>query len=100
MAHYLSTHDYPTLCSIIDKALIVERLRLEYLEVRGSKSKCTDQPGCSGPPQRQRTGYSQGHQTQQRHHSTQSQPQSRANPREMGTDQLETKTTTAVNRQS
>jgi hypothetical protein len=28
----------------------------------------------------QRTGYTQGHQTQQGHHATQSQPQSRANP--------------------
>jgi hypothetical protein len=80
MAHHLSAHDCPTLRSIIDKALIVERSRLEYMEVRGSKSKRTDQAGRSGPPQRQRTGYSQGHQTQQRHYSTQSQPQSRANP--------------------
>jgi hypothetical protein len=80
MAHHLSAHDYPTLRSSIDKALIVERSRLEYLEVRGGKSKRTDQAGRSGPPQRQRTGYSQGHQTQQRHHATQSQPQSRANP--------------------
>jgi hypothetical protein len=80
MAHHLSAHDCPTLRSIIDKALIIERSRLEYMEVRGSKLKCTDQAGRSGPPQGQRTGYSQGHQTQQRHHSTQSQPQSRANP--------------------
>jgi hypothetical protein len=80
MAHHLSAHDCPTLRSIIDKALIIEKSRLEYMEVVGSKSKHTDQAGHSGPPQRQRTGYSQGHQTQQRHHSTQSQPQSRANP--------------------
>jgi hypothetical protein len=72
MAHHLSAHDCPTLRSIIDKALIVERSRLEYMEVRGSKSKCTDQAGRSSPPQRQRTGYTQGHQTQQRHHATQS----------------------------
>jgi hypothetical protein len=50
------------------------------MEVRGSKTKRTDQAGRSGPPQRERTGYTQGHQTQQRHHATQSQPQSRANP--------------------
>jgi hypothetical protein len=80
MAHHLAVHDCPTLRSIIDKALIVERSRLEYMEVRGSKSKRTNQAGRLGSPQRQRTGYSQGHQTQQRHHSTQSQPQSRANP--------------------
>jgi hypothetical protein len=80
LAHHLSAHDCRTLRSIINKALIVERSRLEYMEVRGSKSKRTDQAGCSGPPQRQRTGYSQGHQTQQRHHSTQSQSQSKANP--------------------
>jgi hypothetical protein len=50
MAHHLSAHDCPTLRSIIDKALIVERSRLEYMEVRGSKSKRTDQAGRSGPP--------------------------------------------------
>jgi hypothetical protein len=50
MAHYLAAHDCPMLRSIIDKALIVERSRLEYMEVCGSKSKCTDQAGCSGPP--------------------------------------------------
>jgi hypothetical protein len=32
----LSAHNFPTLRSIIDKALIVERSRLEYMEVRGS----------------------------------------------------------------
>jgi hypothetical protein len=42
MAHHLSAHDYPTLRSIIDKALIVERSRLEYMEVQRSKSKRTD----------------------------------------------------------
>jgi hypothetical protein len=58
IAHHLSAHDCPTLRSIIDKALIIERSMLEYLEVRGSKSKHTDQAGRLGPPQRQRTGYS------------------------------------------
>jgi hypothetical protein len=46
MAHHLAAHDCPTLRSIIDKALIVERSRLEYVEyveVRGSKTKRTDQ---------------------------------------------------------
>jgi hypothetical protein len=52
MAHHLSEHDCPTLLSIIDKALIVERSRLEYMEVCGSKSKHTDQAGRLGPPQR------------------------------------------------
>jgi hypothetical protein len=52
MAHHLAGHDCPTLRSIIDKALIVERSRLEYVEVRGSKSKRTDQAGHSGPPER------------------------------------------------
>jgi hypothetical protein len=32
MAHHLSAHDYPTLRSIIDKALIIERSRLEYMD--------------------------------------------------------------------
>jgi hypothetical protein len=72
MAHHFSTHDCSTLRSIIDKALIIERSRLEYMEVRRSKSKCTDQAGRSGPPQRQRTGYAQGHQSQPRHYATQS----------------------------
>jgi hypothetical protein len=72
MAHHLSAHDCPTLRCIIDKALIIERSRLKYMEVRGSKSKCTDQVGRSGPPQRQRIGYSQVHQSQSRHYSTQS----------------------------
>jgi hypothetical protein len=80
MAHHLSAHDCPTLRSIIDKALIVERLRLEYMEVRGSKSKRTDQAGRSGPPQSQRTGYAQGHQSQPRHYTTQSQQQNGTNP--------------------
>jgi hypothetical protein len=48
----LSAHDCPTLRSIIDKALIVEWSRLEYMEVCGSKSKRTDQAERSGPPQR------------------------------------------------
>jgi hypothetical protein len=80
MAHHLFAHDCPTLRSIIDKALIVERSRLEYMEVCGSKSKRTDQAGRSGPPQRQRTGYAQGHQSQPRHYTTQSQQQNRTNP--------------------
>jgi hypothetical protein len=80
MTHHLSAHDCPTLRSIIDKALIVERSRLEYMEVRGSKSKRTDQAGRSGPPRRQRTGYSRGHQSQPRHYCTQSQQQNRTNP--------------------
>jgi hypothetical protein len=63
MAHHLAAHDCPTLRSIIDKALIVERSRLEYVEVRGSKTKRTDQAGHSSPPQRQRTGFPQGHQS-------------------------------------
>jgi hypothetical protein len=42
MAHHLSSHVCPTLRSNIDKALIVEGSRLEYMEVRGSKSKRTD----------------------------------------------------------
>jgi hypothetical protein len=50
------------------------------MEVRGSKSKGTDQAGRSGPPQRQRTCYSQGHQSQPRHYSNQSQQQNRTNP--------------------
>jgi hypothetical protein len=50
MAHHLSVHDCLTLRSIIDKALIVERSRLEYMEVHGSKSERTDQAGRSGPP--------------------------------------------------
>jgi hypothetical protein len=53
----LSAHDCPMLRFIIDKALIVERSRLEYMEVCGSKSKRTDQARHSRPPQRQRTGY-------------------------------------------
>jgi hypothetical protein len=64
MAHHLSAHDCPTLRSIIDKALIVERSSLEYMEIRGSMSKRTYQAGRSGPPQRQRTCYAQGQQTQ------------------------------------
>jgi hypothetical protein len=63
MAHHLSSHDCLMLRSIIDKALIIDRSRLEYIEVRGSKSKRTNQAGRSGPPQRQRTGNSQGHQS-------------------------------------
>jgi hypothetical protein len=50
MAHHLSTHDCSTLRSIIDKALLVERSRLEYMAVQRSKSKRTDQAGHSGPP--------------------------------------------------
>jgi hypothetical protein len=46
----LSAHDFSTLRSIIDKALIVERSRLEYMEVHGSKSKRTDRAGRSGAP--------------------------------------------------
>jgi hypothetical protein len=80
MAHHMSVHDCPTLRSIINKALIIERSRLEYMEVRRSKSKHTDQAGCSCPSQRQRTCYSQGHQSQSRHYSTQSQQQNRTNP--------------------
>jgi hypothetical protein len=80
MAHHLAVHDCPTLCSIIDKALIIERSRLEYVEVFGSKTKRTDQAGCSSPPQRQRIGFSQGHQSQPRHYSTQPQQQNRTNP--------------------
>jgi hypothetical protein len=61
MTHHLAVHDCPTLLSIIDMALIVERSRLEYVEVCGSKMKRTDQVGRSGPPYRQRTGFPQGH---------------------------------------
>jgi hypothetical protein len=50
MAHHLSAHDCPTLLSIIDKALIIQRSRLEYMEVRKSKLKRTNQVGRSGPP--------------------------------------------------
>jgi hypothetical protein len=50
VAHHLAAHDCPTLRSIIDKALIVERSRLEYVEVRRRKTKHTDQAGRSGPP--------------------------------------------------
>jgi hypothetical protein len=71
MAHHLAAHDCPTLRSIIDKALIVERLSLEYVEVQGSKKKRTAQAGRSGPPQRQRTDFPSGHQSQLRHYSTQ-----------------------------
>jgi hypothetical protein len=42
MAHHLAAHNCLTLRSIIDKALIIERSRLVYVEVRGSKSKRTD----------------------------------------------------------
>jgi hypothetical protein len=80
MAHHLAVHDCPMLRSIIDKALIVERSRLEYVEVCGSKKKHTDQAGRSGPPQRQKTGFPQGHQSQPRHYSTQPQQQNRTNP--------------------
>jgi hypothetical protein len=80
MAHHLAAHDCPTLRSIIDKALIVERSRLEYVEVRGSKKMHTYKAGHSGPPQRQRTGFPQGHQSQLRHYSTQPQQQNRTNP--------------------
>jgi hypothetical protein len=52
MAHHLAAHDCPRLRSMIDKTLIVERSRLEYVEVRGSKTKRTYQAGCSGPSQR------------------------------------------------
>jgi hypothetical protein len=79
MAHHLAAHDYPTLRSIIDKALIVERSRLEYVVVRGSKTKRTDQARRSGPPQRQRIGFPHGHQSQPRHYSTQPQQQNRTN---------------------
>jgi hypothetical protein len=67
MAHHLAAHDCRTLHSIIDKALIVERSRFEYVEVSRSKKKRTDQTGHSGPPQRQRTGFPLGHQSQPRH---------------------------------
>jgi hypothetical protein len=80
MAHHLAVHDCPTLRSIIDKALIIERSRLEYMEVRGSKKKCIDQARHSSPPRRQRTGFPQGHQSQPRHYSTQPGQQNRANP--------------------
>jgi hypothetical protein len=80
MAHHLAAHNCPTLRSIIDKALIVERSRIKYMEVHGSKTKCTNQAGCSGPPQRQRRGYPQGHQSQPRNYSTQPQQQNRTNP--------------------
>jgi hypothetical protein len=80
MAHHLAAHDCLTLRSIIDKALIVERSRLEYVDVRRSKTKCTDQVGRSGPPQRQRTGFQQSQQAQMRHYSTQPQQQNRTNP--------------------
>jgi hypothetical protein len=79
IAHHLSAHDCSTLLSIIDKTLIIERSRLEYMEVRGSKLKRTDEAGRSGPPQRQRTGYFQGHQSQPRNYSTQSLQQNRTN---------------------
>jgi hypothetical protein len=45
MAHHLSAHDCLMLRFIIDKALIVERSRLEYMEVCGSKLKRTNQAG-------------------------------------------------------
>jgi hypothetical protein len=80
MAHHLAAHECPTLHSIIDKALIVERSRLEYVEVRRSKTKRTDQAGRSGPPQRQRTGFPQGNQAQSRHYSTQPQQHNKTNP--------------------
>jgi hypothetical protein len=71
------------------------------MEVRGSKSKCTNQEGRSGPLQRQRTGYSQGHQSQPRHYSTQPQQQNRTNPRgKWRTKKLEADTTTENSRQS
>jgi hypothetical protein len=73
MAQHLAAHVCLTLRSIINKALIVERSRLEYVEVCGSKKKRTDQAGCSGPPKRQRTDFPPGHQTQPRHYSTQPQ---------------------------
>jgi hypothetical protein len=52
IAHHLTAHDCLTLRSLIDKALIVERSSLEYVEVRGSKTKRTNQAGHSSPPQR------------------------------------------------
>jgi hypothetical protein len=79
MAHHLVVHDCPTLRSIIDKALIVERSRLEYVEVRGSKKKRTGQARRSGAPQRQRKGFPLGHQSQPRNYSTQPQQQNRTN---------------------
>jgi hypothetical protein len=75
MAHHLVAHDCSTLRTMIDKALIVERSRLEYVEVCGSKTKRTDQAGHSGPPQRKRTGFPQGQQSQSRHYTTQPQQQ-------------------------
>jgi hypothetical protein len=79
MAHHLAAHDFPTLRSIIDKALIVDRSSLEYVEVCERKKKCTDQAGRSGPPQRQRIGFPHGYQSQPRHYSTQPQQQNRTN---------------------
>jgi hypothetical protein len=96
MAHHLSAHDCPTLRSIIDKALIVETSRLEYLEVRGGKSKCTDEAGRSGPPQRQRTGT-----LKDTRHSRDTTPLShsrRAEPTQEGVEDRTTETTTAVSR--
>jgi hypothetical protein len=42
---------------VLNKALVVERSRLEYVEVYKSKKKRTDLAGRLGPPQRQRTGF-------------------------------------------
>jgi hypothetical protein len=69
MAHHLAAHNCLKLCTLIDKALIVERSRLEYVE-SGSKKKRTDQAGRSSLSQRQRTGFPQGQQSQSRHYTT------------------------------
>jgi hypothetical protein len=83
MAHHLASHDYPTLCSLIDKALIVERSGLEYMEVRSSKNKHTDQTRRSRPSHRQRTGSLQFQQSQAHHYFSQPQ-QYRNNPEGSG----------------
>jgi hypothetical protein len=99
MAHHLVVHDCPTLYSNIDKALITERPRLEYVEVHVSKSKRANQAGRSGPPQRQRTGYTQGRQSRG---TTPPSHSSRTGPthREVEDQQLEAETATANSRQS
>ena len=48
MAHHLAAHDCDTLHALVGKALVVEKSRLDYVEVRGEKRQCAERAGYPG----------------------------------------------------
>ncbi|NP_001169833.1 uncharacterized protein LOC100383725 [Zea mays] len=56
---HLATHDFPSLCHMVSKAIVVERERLDYEDSVGFRRKRTGPPNRLGPSQRPQTGLHQ-----------------------------------------